>query len=742
MSKLNGMQIFELLSDVNDNLIVESASPTLLAGGATAAAAGASSAGTASVAAKTGFAAWLAKGGWLVLASALVVTVGMAVGGFFLMEGLGEQFDWSDFSDLLEGGLSESGRDTQEHDFGEDTSYEENDENDTEAATEAVTEGETEPPPTADNFAEDSLLSLFSAEQGVVSLGEDGALVAEAQWAEGDKNFSTLCFDPRAVMQALGSSETNPRGVLLIKIRRENAMITAPTVYFGTEELGRNKDVTVPVYQYNYYLSNYEYVVMDLNCLDAYTWEATPYVYVEWLRMDGNSFTSEGRRMTVYEISFYEDIWDAFLATEEKLAEDGVKHPSVKYMEDGKSFDVNNVRVPFFFLEAKDRDGQLKTAIYSEPFTNSQAMRVAVLHEGFTLISGRIMIGSDALQAVYLPDSLIRLEGDSFHFCPKLTRVRVGRGIEFIDSSTFYYTVTDIDYNGTMAEWCQVDRDGSKNTRITVHCLDGDIPYSASSPDHEQTDAKRDALAWEIPFSLAEGQSVAGMESTYLTLTNQKGGEVTVLLRWALTGKKNHPAPGYDAGYLFYFDVLNAEDGSVLYVFDREESLAYAREEGSSLFLAQGGRTERSPQSATLFLTNYGYSDDKSTFTARTTHFRLELTESGEVTVNREVSEKLKDDVTIACPVEKTAELARLRQVFMDINEYMGETYDLSNLRPARLLLVTRPHGDSAFFSHRLAPVLDGFVLAEQETFLDVANFNFQTLEYLYESYGVYDVLD
>ena len=32
MSKLNGMQIFELLSDVNDNLIVESASPTLLAG--------------------------------------------------------------------------------------------------------------------------------------------------------------------------------------------------------------------------------------------------------------------------------------------------------------------------------------------------------------------------------------------------------------------------------------------------------------------------------------------------------------------------------------------------------------------------------------------------------------------------------------------------------------------------------------------------------------------------------------
>ena len=730
MSKLNGMQIFELLSNVSDHLIVESVSPALLAGGATGAVAGltggagASSAGTVgATAAKGGFAAWLVRGGWAIFLAAAVVTVAVSAGGILWLESVLDDFSWPDLP-----GFSETRPTDTEGDSELD-------------GTEPPTEEEPAPPLFVEDFASDDLLSLFSAEQGTLSV-EDGNLVVEARWGEGDKNFSTLCFDPRAVMQALGSSETNPRGVLLIKIRRENAMITAPTVYFGTEELGRNKDVTVPVYQYNYYLSNYEYVVMDLNCLDAYTWEATPYVYVEWLRMDGNSFTSEGRRMTVYEISFYEDIWDAFLATEEKLAEDGVKHPSVKYMEDGKSFDVNNVRVPFFFLEAKDRDGQLKTAIYSEPFTNSQTMRVAVLHEGFTFISGRIMIGSDALQAVYLPDSLVRLEGDPFNVCPKLTRVRVGRGIEFIDSSAFYYTVTDIDYNGTMAEWCQVDRDGSKNTRITVHCLDGDIPYSASSPDHEQTDAKRDALAWEIPFSLAEGQSVAGMGSTYLTLTNQKGGEVTVLLRWALTGKKNHPAPGYDAGYLFYFDVLNAEDGSVLYVFDREESLAYAREEGSSLFLAQGGRTERSPQSATLFLTNYGYSDDKSTFTARTTHFRLELTESGEVTVNREVSEKLKDDVTIACPVEKTAELARLRQVFMDINEYMGETYDLSNLRPARLLLVTRPHGDSAFFSHRLAPVLDGFVLAEQETFLDVANFNFQTLEYLYERYGVYDVLD
>lgn len=86
MSKLNGMQIFELLSNVNDNLIVESVAPALLVGGATAAAAGVtvgvktSSAGAASATAKTGFGAWLAKGGWVALLAGALVAAAVAVG--------------------------------------------------------------------------------------------------------------------------------------------------------------------------------------------------------------------------------------------------------------------------------------------------------------------------------------------------------------------------------------------------------------------------------------------------------------------------------------------------------------------------------------------------------------------------------------------------------------------------------------------------------------------------------------
>ncbi len=101
MSKLNGMQILELLSDVNDSLIIESVPAAWLAGGgAVTAAAGVTevlntastttvtatttATATATTAAKAGFGAWLAKGGWIALAAAGVAAVGIAVGALLL----------------------------------------------------------------------------------------------------------------------------------------------------------------------------------------------------------------------------------------------------------------------------------------------------------------------------------------------------------------------------------------------------------------------------------------------------------------------------------------------------------------------------------------------------------------------------------------------------------------------------------------------------------------------------------
>ena len=60
------------------------------------------------------------------------------------------------------------------------------------------------PPTVIEGFSEDSL-RLFSAEQGALSVSEDGALVLNAEWNDGDPNRSYLIFDPVSVMKAADS---------------------------------------------------------------------------------------------------------------------------------------------------------------------------------------------------------------------------------------------------------------------------------------------------------------------------------------------------------------------------------------------------------------------------------------------------------------------------------------------------------------------------------------------------------
>ena len=153
MSKLNGMQIFELLSNVSDHLIVESVSHALLAGGATGAAAGVSSAGAASATAtaKAGFGAWLAKGGWLVFLAGILVAAAVAVG--VSVGGIGQgskppvgtdEVTVADTADTVETEPGEV----------EETTDEAVTETPTETPTEEVTEGETAAPHDTHVFGE------------------------------------------------------------------------------------------------------------------------------------------------------------------------------------------------------------------------------------------------------------------------------------------------------------------------------------------------------------------------------------------------------------------------------------------------------------------------------------------------------------------------------------------------------------------------------------------------------------
>ena len=83
MSRLTGEQLFEILGRLPDDLVTE-ALPLSLLGGAAGTPLYSISATGNSTAAKTGFGAWLAKGGWIALVAGAVAAAGIAVGAFLL----------------------------------------------------------------------------------------------------------------------------------------------------------------------------------------------------------------------------------------------------------------------------------------------------------------------------------------------------------------------------------------------------------------------------------------------------------------------------------------------------------------------------------------------------------------------------------------------------------------------------------------------------------------------------------
>lgn len=605
--------------------------------------------------------------------------------------------------------------------------------------TEAATEAETLPPVRTENFTDESLLSLFSAEQGKLSLSEDGELVAEASWKEGDPTRSCLVFDPLAVMKAIEPDREGYPGAVVIKARRVMAMPEAPTVHPGNQAFGRLEDLdTLPVYRNAVSGFPYEYFVIDTSA-PSLVEGMTPQLYMEWVCMGDTPYGSEGRSLTVREISFHSDIWEAFFDIKEDMDEAGVKQPVPNYGENGDQvyFAITPVRVPFFYLRARGPMGQLIDRITGDCFTDSPSMTVAVLGEGFDLLSSRCLGENENLAAVYLPDSLTRLEGDPFAFCPKLTRIRLGRGIKTIaDYALVISSLTDIDYNGTMEQWCQVDRGIAKN--CTVHCLDGDIPYGAKEPDYGQGAAAAYELAWNTPLQLVEGQVALSVEHTRLTLTDGADAEREVILRWALI----RPATADETvgcRYIPYFDVLSPEDGSILYVLSQEERLAYSRGMGNGLLLSRGAKEEGMAKTATLFLAGYGFTEGGDGFRVQVTHFRLELDGEGKLTVNRNADAKLNADVTVPFPMTGYGDLNKTRQIFRDIESYIVKTHDLGNLNPSYLLLVSRPHGDGAIRNlGASASAIDGFFFGAMWQTLQPKIFNEEPLSVLYDRYGAF----
>ena len=120
MSRLTGEQLFEIMGNLPDEFVTE-ALPLSLLGGAAGTPLYSISATGNSTAAKTGFGAWLAKGGWIALVAGAVAAAGIAVGAFLLGS---DGFEWPSFPQGIETTATAAGEsETEEETEAPDLSY-------------------------------------------------------------------------------------------------------------------------------------------------------------------------------------------------------------------------------------------------------------------------------------------------------------------------------------------------------------------------------------------------------------------------------------------------------------------------------------------------------------------------------------------------------------------------------------------------------------------------------------------
>ena len=88
--------------------------------------------------------------------------------------------------------------------------------------------------------------------------------------------------------------------------------------------------------------------------------------------------------------------------------------------------------------------------------------------------------GSVSLTSINIPESVTLIEWFAFRGCISLSSVTIPNSVTAIQASaiTFSSNLTEVTYNGTMAEWEAIEKEDEwlYNTgEYTVHCTDGDI---------------------------------------------------------------------------------------------------------------------------------------------------------------------------------------------------------------------------------------------------------------------------
>ena len=123
--------------------------------------------------------------------------------------------------------------------------------------------------------------------------------------------------------------------------------------------------------------------------------------------------------------------------------------------------------------------GNSVTSIGDWAFSGCSSLTFVVIGDSVTSIGGYAFYGCIILTSVIIPDSVTSIGEGAFAYCC-LTSITIPDSVTSIGYGAFFfgYSLTSINYNGTVAEWDAIDKEDywdDATGDYTIYCTDGEI---------------------------------------------------------------------------------------------------------------------------------------------------------------------------------------------------------------------------------------------------------------------------
>lgn len=127
------------------------------------------------------------------------------------------------------------------------------------------------------------------------------------------------------------------------------------------------------------------------------------------------------------------------------------------------------------------------TCIGEDAFIHCKALTNLTIGNGVKTIERNAFSGCAGLTSVTIGDNVSSIGDYAFEYCKDLTSVTVGKGVTFIGAWVFGgNNLTEISFNGTVAEWERVEKDEKWNWNVPIKkivCLDGVVEFPDSADE-------------------------------------------------------------------------------------------------------------------------------------------------------------------------------------------------------------------------------------------------------------------